>query len=155
MKLSYVDFLAKWAALFPDNTTELISAEDMRDFRQDIADSFMNFFDGAISQALTVSSSPVAVDMAGYKKIFFTGATTINSIRTWTISNDSTSQEFDITITIGATLPAQTFPATFKMPYQIGEWVSPVWTPLAEGVYHFIGRKNGSNWDVRVFGPYI
>lgn len=41
-QLNGTDFLAKWATLFADNTTGDISAEDMRDFRQDITDSFLN-----------------------------------------------------------------------------------------------------------------
>jgi hypothetical protein len=45
-QLNGTDFLAKWATLFADNTTGEISAQDMRDFRQDIEDSFVNMLDG-------------------------------------------------------------------------------------------------------------
>lgn len=42
-------FLSKWAGLFADNATRDISEEDMRDFREDIADSFLNTLDQAYS----------------------------------------------------------------------------------------------------------
>jgi hypothetical protein len=60
-QLNGVDFLAKWATLFADNTTGDISAEDMRDFRQDIKDSFFNLLDGVgLVSGLTTPRIPYA-----------------------------------------------------------------------------------------------
>lgn len=44
-QLSLSGFLSKWAGLFADNSARDISELDMRDFRQDIADSFLNTTD--------------------------------------------------------------------------------------------------------------
>lgn len=54
-QLNGANFLSKWAGLFADNTTGDISAEDMRDFRQDLVDSFPNFLDDAYD-AFTVTA---------------------------------------------------------------------------------------------------
>lgn len=48
-QLSKSSFLTKWAELFADNTTGDISEQDMRDFRQDISDSFFSIEDNAYS----------------------------------------------------------------------------------------------------------
>lgn len=50
--LSTVAFLAKWASLFADNGSRDISEEDVRDFRQDVADSFLNSVDRNVANAL-------------------------------------------------------------------------------------------------------
>lgn len=42
MQLDATNFIAKWALIFADNTTQQISEADMRDFSVDIADSFGN-----------------------------------------------------------------------------------------------------------------
>lgn len=42
-QLTKAAFLSKWATLFADNSSREIGEEDMRDFRQDIADSFLAF----------------------------------------------------------------------------------------------------------------
>jgi hypothetical protein len=44
--LTNAAFLSKWSTLFADNATRDISELDMRDFRQDISDSFLNKTDG-------------------------------------------------------------------------------------------------------------
>jgi hypothetical protein len=55
-QLNGTDFLTKWATFFADNTTGDISAEDMRDFRLDIKDSFLNLLDNAYS-VFTITAS--------------------------------------------------------------------------------------------------
>lgn len=52
--LSTTAFLAKWATLFANNSSRDISEEDVRDFRQDIADSFMNVVDRSITGAIVL-----------------------------------------------------------------------------------------------------
>src|SRR5690348_13155825 len=44
-QLTISGFLTKWAGLFADNSVRAISEEDMRNFREDIADSFFNTLD--------------------------------------------------------------------------------------------------------------
>lgn len=48
--LNTTDFLAKWLTLFADNTTRDISEEYLRDFRQDISDSYLNKTDNFIDE---------------------------------------------------------------------------------------------------------
>lgn len=76
-KLSNTNFLSKWLSLFADNTTGDISEEDMRDFRQDISDSFVNLTDhigtgSGFPESLT-SSSSISWDLAnklnGYARL--------------------------------------------------------------------------------------
>lgn len=53
-QLSKVAFLSKWAGQFADNAVRLISEADMRDFRQDIADSFFGIIDDAYTKPFPV-----------------------------------------------------------------------------------------------------
>jgi hypothetical protein len=55
--LSKTAFLSKWAGLFADNTSRDISEEDIRDFRQDIADSFLNIVDRVVTNTVVLMSS--------------------------------------------------------------------------------------------------
>jgi hypothetical protein len=45
--LTKAAFLSKWSTLFADNSIRSISEQDMRDFREDIADSFINSSDSS------------------------------------------------------------------------------------------------------------
>lgn len=44
-KLSISAFVSKWGTLFADNSSRAISEQDIRDFRQDVSDSFLNLTD--------------------------------------------------------------------------------------------------------------
>lgn len=59
--LTKAAFLSKWASLFADNSTRDISETDLRDFRQDIADSFLNRTDDLIDEDDMASDSAVKV----------------------------------------------------------------------------------------------
>lgn len=59
--LTNAAFLSKWSSLFADNSTRDISEQDLRDFRQDIADSFLNITDGGtISANIGIRVTPTA-----------------------------------------------------------------------------------------------
>lgn len=75
--LTAAAFLSKWNARFADNTTREISEEDMREFVEDIKDSFQN-----ITGATTVESwkSPCAVATTG--NITLSGEQTIDGVLT-------------------------------------------------------------------------
>src|SRR5690606_41134125 len=66
-KLSASAFIAKYTTIFADNGNREISAEDMRDFRQDIADSFWNQVDDALTaldkQQVDTSGATITLDM--------------------------------------------------------------------------------------------
>lgn len=55
MKLTTPAFLSKWLALFQDNTNREITEAYMRDFRQDISDSFVNIETDSITGVRGVS----------------------------------------------------------------------------------------------------
>jgi hypothetical protein len=55
--LSTSAFLSKYATLFADNSTRDISELDVRDFRQDIADSFLNSVDRDVAEAIVLMGS--------------------------------------------------------------------------------------------------
>lgn len=45
MQLTVSAFLSKWFSRFADNSSREISEEDLREFREDVADSFLNLLD--------------------------------------------------------------------------------------------------------------
>jgi hypothetical protein len=77
--LTIAAFLSKYNLIFADNTTRAISEQDMRDFRQDIADSFQS-----VLGATTITSwkSPCAV--ATTANITLSGEQTIDGVLTST-----------------------------------------------------------------------
>lgn len=60
-QLTKAAFLSKWAALFADNSTRDISEEDLRDFREDISDSFLSLEDNFIDEDDMASDSDTKV----------------------------------------------------------------------------------------------
>lgn len=76
-QLTVAAFLSKWASLFPSTGNRSITAERMRDFRQDIADSFQSIA-GAVS--VTAWKSPCAVATTG--NITLSGEQTIDGVLT-------------------------------------------------------------------------
>lgn len=56
-QLTKVAFLSKYASLFADNSTRQISEEDLRDFREDISDSFLTIDDNFIDEDSFTSDS--------------------------------------------------------------------------------------------------
>src|SRR5690606_20081384 len=92
-QLSKSAFLSKWNSLFADNSTRAISEEDLRDFRQDIADSFLSGLDdvykgylatAAGTNTYTSTASPAITAYAAGQKFYVlftnanTGAATLN-----------------------------------------------------------------------------
>jgi hypothetical protein len=92
-QLNGANFLSKWATLFADNTAGEISALDMRDFRQDLVDSFPNLLDDAYetfvvtaagTNTYTATLSPAITAYASTHRYFIkftngnTGASTLN-----------------------------------------------------------------------------
>lgn len=92
-QLSKSAFLSKWASLFADNSTRNISELDLRDFRQDISDSFLSGVDdvykgylatAAGTNTYTATASPAITAYASGQRFYIlftnanTGAATLN-----------------------------------------------------------------------------
>lgn len=59
--LTKAAFLSKYLTIFADNISRAISEEDLRDFRQDIADSFVNISDAsAVTGVWVMATIPVS-----------------------------------------------------------------------------------------------
>lgn len=75
--LTIAAFLSKYNSIFADNTTRAISEEDMRDFRQDIADSFQS-----VLGATTITSWKSPCVVATTANITLSGEQTIDGVLT-------------------------------------------------------------------------
>lgn len=168
--LTKEDFEAKYttnaggAAVFKDNTTGDISAGDMRDFADDIADSFFTVLQNSTVDATDiVVYSPTTLDFEGKKRRFFMdGEVAIGDAATWTLLNTDIAIEFKARFQIGGVTPSsciQTFPDEFAI-YAFSGSVSGsglvganVWTPAAAGLYSMEGWWDLQLWHVKIFGP--
>lgn len=75
--LTTAAFISKWEAIFADNSSRAISEEDMRDFKDDIADSFQS-----VVGATTISSWKDPCVVATTANITLSGEQTIDGVLT-------------------------------------------------------------------------
>lgn len=91
--LTEAGFISKWVSRFADNSTREISESDIREFAEDIKDSFFCIEDDAYasfavvasgSNAYTITTNPAFTSLVNYSKLFVkfptgsTGAVTLN-----------------------------------------------------------------------------
>lgn len=76
-QLSKTAFLSKWATLFADNTTGEISEQDVRDFRQDVSDSFLSISDNFIDEDSFATNSATAAPSQQSTKAYVDGLSAV------------------------------------------------------------------------------
>jgi hypothetical protein len=104
-QLSKVAFLSKWAGLFADNATRLISEADMRDFRLDIADSFFGIVDDAYTKPFPVivttgtnsyagTAAPAITAYVNYQEFLIKIANTSSAVATLNLNTIGSKKIF-------------------------------------------------------------
>src|SRR5690606_22212954 len=116
-QLSKAAFLAKWLTLFADNTSREISEKDMRDFRQDIADSFWNQVDDALTALdklqVDTSGASITLDMESKSNRLFYGSASWATAKTLAVSNATNAVSFVFLFEITNTAGTLELPSNF------------------------------------------
>lgn len=160
-KLTNIAFLSKWLAIFADNTDREISEEDMRDFRQDVSDSFLNidtnFRDLLLvdvsGSSFTIAFGDFSVGAVVIHRIH-TGSANIGANKSVAFSGEAAGNKFDFVFTMTAGFYLQ-FPSNvFKNSFD-GNWGASdhKWTCPETGRYRMHGTFDGTNWDIDIYGP--
>jgi hypothetical protein len=92
--LTTAAFLSKWATYFADNTSREISEEDMRDFRQDISDSFLNLTDQGYDGVKGIKSGINTI--AGLQAIVTVGLSTGSNVLFRDTDNDDAFRAYEL-----------------------------------------------------------
>ena len=79
-QLTKVAFLSKQASLFADNTSRDITEQDLRDFRQDISDSFLTISDNFIDEDSFASNSDTKAPSQQSVKVYVDNAVNNNNL---------------------------------------------------------------------------
>jgi hypothetical protein len=111
------------------------------------------YIDTVRTRTTTVSTSvnPIVFDMTSNDRVVFTGLSNIVSNKTWQLSNIGKEVIIRFHISAGS---VQTMPATFKMNDANWDSVGKTWTPPDTGDYEAIATYNGTDWYLKIIGPY-
>jgi hypothetical protein len=142
---------------FPNNTSGLISEEDMRTFGQDIKDS-AHFIEGNRASLNTSGALTINMDSNFYRA--FVGSAAIAANKTATITNVANAVEFKLFLEFSGSYYLQ-FPSNCYMVdvYEGGIWDNST-KRLTLGIaatttkYRIIGTFDGTDWQIDVVGPY-
>jgi hypothetical protein len=152
-KLSASAFIAKYTTIFADNGNREISAEDMRHFRQDIADSFWNQVDDPLTALdklqVDTSGASITLDMDSKSERLFYGSASWATAKTLAVSNATNAVSFVFLFEITNTNGTLTLPSNFMC--VDARMVGQVFTPLDIGRYKMRADFDGTNWWVDEF----
>lgn len=124
-----------------------------------IAGDWKEFSGGYIGAGLLTS-----VDVSGGTITFnfnngthrsFKASATIGAAKTWAFTNTTNAMELKYFFAM-TTPDIQTMPATVKMQSFIGDWndATKEWTPPAIGDFEAALSYNGTNWLMKIYGPF-
>lgn len=148
-QLSKAAFLAKYAALFLDNSTRQISESRMREFRQDIADSFK--LSGGVVTADTTGAT-ITLDLGGLDTVMFIGTASFATAKGVVLANSSAGLYIEFVFTITNVAAVITMPNEF-----LGDTSDPRWNSGDKtitfdypGRYKIWAEWDGTNWNMDI-----
>lgn len=158
-QLSKSAFLAK----YNDITTGLyragqeagaIGSDDHREKIIDIKDSVIFIEDSNVRVTVDTSINPV-INMANLKERIFLGTVAIAVARTWSFTNFANTIKARVFFTLSVA-SIQTMPANVFMQNFVGNWDITLkeWTPNATGNYEAEFTYDGTNFYLKIYGPY-
>lgn len=152
-QLSKAAFLSKWDTLFADNSTRQISEADMRDFRQDIADSF-SLVGGAITAS--TAGGTITLDFNGLPDVLFVGSASFATAKDIALANNSNALFMSFVFNVTNVAAVLTFPNEFVADDIRWDAGSQEWTPDQIGLFRLDAIFNGVDWMIeKITGPYL
>lgn len=131
-----------------------IGSDDHREKIIDIKDSVLFLEDTNARVSLDTSVNPV-INMATLKERVFLGSVPIAVPRTWSFTNFANAIKATVFFTLSG-VDIQTFPANVFMQNFVGNWDNTLkqWTPIASGNYESEFTYDGTNFYLKIHGPY-
>lgn len=105
---------------------------------------------------VSTAGGTITLDMNSQSSRMFNGSASIGAPKTWALSNASIAIFIPSAKFVMTTLDLQTFPASFKMATFEANWnpATKVWTPPDVGTYEMSATFDGTNWLMKIQGPY-
>lgn len=104
-------------------------------------------------RTVDVSGGTPAMNFNIFLHSIFVGSAAIGTAKTWSITNLGIQDHFILRINISA-IAIQTFPNTFKSADLSFSSSTFEWTPPSTGYFEIIGDYDGTNWWIKITGPY-
>lgn len=123
---------------------------------------FLQYFGGWIvvsgldSAIVSTAGGVITLDMNSQAERMFRGSANIGAIKTWALANDANAVFIPSAKFVMTTTNIQTFPAAFKMATFDANWnnATKQWTPPDVGTYEMSATFDGTNWLMKIQGPY-
>lgn len=144
-------------AIFPDNTSGEISEGDMRQFGEDIADSFSNLISSSYIDSLTVDTTggTITLNFATKPDRIFIGSASFAGPKTIALSNATVAKRMQFIFTVTNVAAVLTFPASFVMSEVRWDTSAQTWTPDQTGTFKGEAIFDGTNWILDISqSPY-
>ena len=111
---------------------------------------------GLDSAIVSTTGGIITLDMNNQSERMFRGSANIGAIKTWALSNNTPSIFIPSVKFTMTTTDDQTFPSTFKMVIFDANWndATKKWSPPAMGTYEMSATFDGTNWLMKIQGPY-
>lgn len=143
---------------FPDNTTQLITEAIMRQFGEDIADSFANLVSSFYLDAASIDTSggTLTVNFASKAERLFYGSASFASAKAVALSNATNAKRFEFGFQVTNLAAKLTFPSGFLMNDVNWEVSNPQeWEPPYLGKYIIKASLINADWFMTIDGPYV
>lgn len=102
----------------------------------------------------STAGSTITLDMNSQSQRIFVGSASFSSAKTIALSNTTNALVFNFHFEVTNVAAVLTCPNTFLMADDNWNGTSDQWTPPATGKYEMGGVFDGTNWKVKVVGPY-
>lgn len=102
----------------------------------------------------STAGSTITLDMNSQSQRIFVGSASFSSAKTIALSNTMNALVFNFHFEVTNVAAVLTCPNTFLMADDNWNGTSDQWTPPATGKYEMGGVFDGTNWKVKVVGPY-
>jgi hypothetical protein len=126
------------------------------DFFAELAAGTWEKIGGPVGNVLDTSAAPLVLDLKHNKEAIFVASAAIGVAKTWTLENKTLGQKITILFSISAAADQDFSTDAFKMEKISGDWNSGTkkWTPPDVGDYEAIATWNGTNWLMKINGPF-
>jgi hypothetical protein len=104
------------------------------------------------SSSTSTSGSTITLDMNSASQRMFYGSATFSTPKTITLSNTTGALVFNFIFEVTDVAAVLTMPATFLM--TDANFDGTDWSPLLTGKYEMGGSWDGTNWYVKIAGPF-
>lgn len=136
--------------------TEATRPFNSTNFLTELAAGSWQKLGGPVSSQFSAAAAPLVLDLKHNKEAIFVASAAIGVAKTWTLANKTLGQKIIMLFNISAVADQDFSTDDFKMEKISGDWNSATskWTPPDTGDYEAVARWNGTNWLMKINGPF-